>query len=107
LRLTEKIAAGALAHARHNQAARIFCGHTHVAEHRHEDGVDYYNSGSWVDQHPTYVTVGEQGVQIHEYIERLDDRHSGEERGEADSESAGFAGPPGLSPDAEYEGVGR
>ena len=88
LRLSTKVAAGALAHARHHQAARIFCGHTHAALHRHEDGIDYYNSGSWIDERPTYITVGEEGVQIHEYTEQPDDGHASEERSEADSEHA-------------------
>ena len=107
LRLSTKVAEGALAHARQRQAARIFCGHTHAALHRREDGIDYYNSGSWIDDRPAYITVGEEGVQIHEYLERPDDRHPGEERSEADSEPAEFAGEAGLSEDAEYEGVGR
>jgi UDP-2,3-diacylglucosamine pyrophosphatase LpxH len=106
LRLSPKVAAGALAHARQHQAARIFCGHTHVALRCQEDGIHYYNSGSWIDAHPTYITVGEAGVEIHDYIERPDDRHSGEERSEADSATAEFAGETGLSEDAEYEGVG-
>src|SRR6266550_6864439 len=80
LRLSSKVADGALAHARHHQAARIFCGHTHAALHRHEDGIDYYNSGSWIDDHPTYITVGEDGVQIHEYVAQSDEFISGEER---------------------------
>ena len=66
-RLSEKVAAGALAHAKHHAAARIFCGHTHVALHRHADGADYYNCGAWIDEHLTYITVGEEGVKIHEY----------------------------------------
>jgi UDP-2,3-diacylglucosamine pyrophosphatase LpxH len=93
LRLSTKVAAGALAHARHHQASRIFCGHTHAALHRHEDGIDYYNSGSWIDDHPKYITVGEEGVQIHEYIEQPDDSHAGEERNEADSELVEFEQP--------------
>jgi len=93
LRLSTKVAAGALAHGRHHQAARIFCGHTHAALHRHEDGIDYYNSGSWIDDRPKYITVGEEGVQIHEYIEQPDDGHAGEERSEADSELAEFEQP--------------
>ena len=93
LRLSTKVAGGALAHARHHQAARIFCGHTHAALHRHEDGIDYYNSGSWIDDHPKYITVGEEGVQIHEYIEQPDDVRAGEGRGEADSELAEFEQP--------------
>ena len=93
LRLSSKVAAGALAHARHHQAARIFCGHTHAALHRHEDGIDYYNSGSWIDDHPKYITVGEEGVQIHEYVEQPDDLRAGEGRSEGDSELAEFEQP--------------
>jgi UDP-2,3-diacylglucosamine pyrophosphatase LpxH len=107
LRLSSKVADGALAHARHRQAARIFCGHTHAAMHKHERGTDYFNCGSWIDAHPTHITVGEEGVQIHEYVERPDDRHPGEERSPADSEPAEFAGEAGLLEDGEYEGVGR
>ena len=68
LRLSSKVAAGAIAHARHHRAARIFCGHTHAALHASEDGIDYYNCGAWIDEHLTYITVGEDGVQIHEYV---------------------------------------
>jgi UDP-2,3-diacylglucosamine pyrophosphatase LpxH len=103
LRLSPKVAEGALAHARPHDAARIFCGHTHAAMHQHEHGIDYFNCGAWIDAHPAYITVGEEGVQIHEYVERPDDLHPGQERSEerspADSEPAAFAD--------EYEGVGR
>jgi UDP-2,3-diacylglucosamine pyrophosphatase LpxH len=103
-RLSEKVAHGALAHARHHQAARIFCGHTHAALHKHEHGVDYFNCGAWIDEHPTYITVGEAGVQIREYVDGPDKHHPGEERRWADSE---FAGDEGRLEDGEYESVGR
>ena len=106
LRLSTKVADGAIAHARHHQATRIFCGHTHAALHRHDDGIDYYNSGSWIDERPAYITVGEDGVQIRYYTGGPGDS-AGEERGEGDSESAEFAGEMGLFPDAEYQGVGH
>ena len=105
--MSEKVAAGALAYARHHDAQRIFCGHTHQAMHREQNGIDYYNSGGWVDSRLTYLTVDESGVQIHEYQERADDRDSGEERGEADSAFADFADESGLLEDAEYAGAGR
>jgi len=107
LRMSPKVAAGAVAHARQHKAQRIFCGHTHAALHWQEQGVDYYNSGSWVDARSTYITVDERGVEIHEYSERSDDRHTGEERGEVDRESADLVDPAGLSEDVEYEGVSR
>jgi len=107
LRMSPKVAAGALAHARHHSADRIFCGHTHEAIHVERDGVNYYNSGGWVDSRLTYLTIDEEGVQIREYQERADDRDSSEERSEADSAFADLTDDAGLLEDVEYEGVGR
>jgi UDP-2,3-diacylglucosamine pyrophosphatase LpxH len=72
LRMSEKVADGALSHARLRGADRIFCGHTHEAMHRSQDGIDYYNSGAWIDSRLTYLTVGEEGVQIHECTDSLE-----------------------------------
>jgi UDP-2,3-diacylglucosamine pyrophosphatase LpxH len=107
LRMSEKVASGALVHARMRGASRIFCGHTHAAMQQEQNGIAYYNTGAWVDEHPTYIVINEEGVQIHEYRERTDDRDSSEERGEIDSAFAHLAGDAGLSADFEYEGVGR
>src|SRR5579864_1821197 len=112
LRMSPKVASGALAYAKHHDVDRIFCGHTHEALHFERDGIDYYNSGGWVDSRLTYLTIDEQGVQIHEfnehaYRERADDRDSGEERGEADSALVDVADESGLLEDVEYESVGR
>ena len=107
LRLSPKVASGALAYARHHGADRIFCGDTHEAIHVEENGINYYNSGGWVDSRLTYLTIDELGVQIHEYRERADHRDSGEERSEADSALADFADESGLLEDVEYESVGR
>jgi len=116
LRMSPKVASGAVSYARHHGVDRIFCGHTHEATHVEQDGVHYYNSGGWVDSRLTYLTVDEQGVEIHEYDEhehrehdheRTDDRDSGQERGEADSALADLADESGLLEDVEYESVGR
>jgi UDP-2,3-diacylglucosamine pyrophosphatase LpxH len=106
LRMSEKVAAGAMGYARHHGADRIFCGHTHEAVRVERGGIGYYNSGGWVDSRLTYLTIDETGVQIHEYSERADDRDSGEERGEADSAVADFPDEAGLPEDVEYESVG-
>jgi UDP-2,3-diacylglucosamine pyrophosphatase LpxH len=106
LRLSSKVSAGALQHARHHAVDRIFCGHTHRALHVEQDGIHYYNAGGWVDSRLTYLTVDEQGVQIHEYDNRVDDRDSSKERGAADSSPADFADGSGLLEDVEYESVG-
>jgi UDP-2,3-diacylglucosamine pyrophosphatase LpxH len=106
LRMSPKVSAGALQYARQHEANRIFCGHTHEALHVEQDEIHYYNAGGWVDSRMTYLTVDEQGVQIHEYHERADDSDSGQKRGEADSSFADFADEAGLYEDAEYESIG-
>jgi hypothetical protein len=75
--------------------------------HLEQNGVDYYNAGGWIDARLTYITIGDEGVRIHEYNERAYDRDSGEERSETDSEFAAFSGDAGLPEDVEYESVGR
>jgi len=78
LRLSAKVASGALGEARLRHAERVFCGHTHVAQYQKRDGIEYYNSGSWTDSRLTYITVGVDGVRIHEYEEQPADRDAGE-----------------------------
>ena len=112
LRMSSKVSSGALNYARQHGADRIFCGHTHAAIHVEQDGIHYYNSGGWVDSRMTYLTIDQQGVQIHEYDERqyherTDDCDSSQERGKADSALADFADESGLLEDVEYESVGR
>ena len=105
LRLSSKVTAGALSHARARNAKRIFCGHTHEALTTSKDGIEYFNTGSWTQASATYVTIGEEGVKIHEYDERTDDRDSGQERGDSDSEVVDISRYAGLPIHAEYEGV--
>jgi UDP-2,3-diacylglucosamine pyrophosphatase LpxH len=104
-RHSPKVAAGALAHARVHNAQRVFCGHTHLAMQWAEDGIEYFNTGCWIQATATYITVDEQGVQIHEYDQRSDDYYPGEERGDPAAEVADFSDAAGLLGDAEYEGV--
>lgn len=127
LRMSPKVASGALAFAEQRGADRIFCGHTHEAIHVEKADVHYFNSGGWVDSRLTYLTIDEQGVRIHEYSEhdypehdaneqadrdrqserdRVDDCHFGEERCPADSALADFADDSGLLEDVEYENIG-
>jgi UDP-2,3-diacylglucosamine pyrophosphatase LpxH len=80
LRLTPQVASGALAYARHRRADYVFCGHTHESLQAEQEGIRYYNSGCWVSSSATYITVGEEGVQIHEYQSRTYDRDPSQER---------------------------
>src|SRR5215469_18848790 len=67
LRLSAKVARGALAHARTLGADRVFCGHTHEALSLKRDGVEYYNSGSWTQDDPTYIAIDNHGVRVTNY----------------------------------------
>lgn len=107
LRMSPKVASGAISYAKVHGFDRVFCGHTHAAMHLNQDGVQYYNSGGWTDSRPTYITVNEEGVQIHEHHERTDHRDPSQERSETDTVPADFADEAGLLEDVEYEGVGR
>ncbi len=112
-RLSEKVADGALVHARHQHAARIFCGHTHAAVHQRDNAhaIDYYNCGAWIDEHLTYITVGEDGVHIREFEERSDGEADLEEANpseeHADSELFDFADETDVVEDHQYEGIHR
>ncbi len=112
LRMSTKVSQGAIAFAKHHEAQRIFCGHTHEALYVEKDGISYYNSGGWVDSRLTYLTINHMGVQIHEfnqheYRARIDHRDSSEERSETDSVLADLADDAGLLEDVEYESAGR
>jgi UDP-2,3-diacylglucosamine pyrophosphatase LpxH len=67
LRLSAKVATGALAHGKSKNAQRVFCGHTHEALSLKRDGVEYYNSGSWTQESATYIAVDHQGVRVLAY----------------------------------------
>ncbi len=105
LRLTPKVAQGALTHARARCARRVFCGHTHEPLRLQEGGIEYFNTGCWTQPRATYVTIDEEGAQLREYDERTDHRDPGEERSRLAAPPADFAGEAGLPADAEYESV--
>ncbi|MGH9545535.1 MAG: UDP-2,3-diacylglucosamine diphosphatase [Terriglobales bacterium] len=102
LRLSSKVCAGAIEHARQCQADRVFCGHTHQAQSCEREGVAYYNSGNWTDLPPTYLTIDSSGVRIHEYREEDRDRESAQTH----PNIAETADESGFLEDAEYESVG-
>jgi UDP-2,3-diacylglucosamine pyrophosphatase LpxH len=105
LRLSEQVAHGALSYAKPGKAERIFCGHTHAPLVRERDGVEYYNSGAWVDQRCTYITIGPEGVAVHEYIPETDNRNPSEERIPAFAGAAGVSVLSGLFSDEVCESI--
>jgi UDP-2,3-diacylglucosamine pyrophosphatase LpxH len=68
MHLSPKVAAGALALASQKGADVVFCGHTHMAMQAERKGIRYFNSGCWTTEDPTYITVDEFGVQLHDYV---------------------------------------
>ena len=105
LSLRAKVAAGALHYAKLGNVDRVFCGHTHVADFAEKDGIEYYNTGSWIDTKPTFITVGEEGVTICEYSGRADDCYPGEEREPQLALTADLFEQAGLPPLAGYESL--
>lgn len=109
LRLSDKVEAGALEYAAEGGADRIFCGHTHEARHAQQQGVEYYNSGAWTDQHATFLTVDLRGVHLYAYPKRVAggvaDRHSGKERGTLPARTADLLEGAGLPASAFYESL--
>jgi UDP-2,3-diacylglucosamine pyrophosphatase LpxH len=73
LRLSSKVAGGALAYGKTKNVERVFCGHTHEALNISRDGVEYYNTGSWTQDSATYVAIDNRGVRIDEYKEASPD----------------------------------
>jgi UDP-2,3-diacylglucosamine pyrophosphatase LpxH len=105
LRLSEKVAEGALTYAAAGHADRVFCGHTHEAMQRSRDGIDYYNSGAWTDQRATFLTVDLKGVAIHEYKSRAVRSDPRKERSATLASAADLIEPPGLSEPRAYKSV--
>jgi UDP-2,3-diacylglucosamine pyrophosphatase LpxH len=73
LRLSSKVAAGAVAHGKSKCAGRVFCGHTHEALTLEQDGAEYYNTGSWTQDSATYVAIDHEGVRVLAYCDPPED----------------------------------
>jgi len=85
LRLSAKVASGAIAHGRFKGVQRVFCGHTHQALSLEREGIAYYNTGSWTQESATYIAIDQEGVRVCEYSDPDGDA-ADEARQEADFE---------------------
>jgi UDP-2,3-diacylglucosamine pyrophosphatase LpxH len=106
LRLRAKVQNGALNYARQRGAQRIFCGHTHIADHARAGEIDYFNTGSWVDLPCSFIGINTHGVAIYEIDPRTDDRDPGQKREALIAAPAGFDCVPRLLPAGGYQGAG-
>ena len=105
LRLSDKVAEGAIHYARAGNCERVFCGHTHAALSIARDGIEYYNSGSWVDARATFLTINQHGVEIQTYAGGTDHRDPSEEREPAAAASADIFEPAGLPAFGGYQSL--
>ncbi|MFN2977028.1 UDP-2,3-diacylglucosamine diphosphatase [Terriglobus aquaticus] len=109
LRLSDKVAEGALQYAQEGRADRIFCGHTHESRTETRNGVEYFNTGAWMDQNATFIAVDLRGVHLHVYPNRVPgrvaDRHPGKERVTLPARSADLVDPAGLPAHPFYESL--
>lgn len=105
LRLSDKVACGAIHYARMGQCERVFCGHTHAALSLVRDGIEYYNSGSWVDARATFLTITQQGVEIQHYACGTNDRHPSEERKPVVAQAPDLFEQAGLPAFARYQSL--
>lgn len=67
LRMTQRVASGALSFAAERAVNYVFCGHTHVALRREAAGIQYFNTGCWTQSPATYITVDQKGVSLNRY----------------------------------------
>lgn len=65
LRLSKRVARGALEHGKKRGVDVVLCGHTHAAMKMEKDGVTYLNTGSWTDSPATYITITNGEQQLH------------------------------------------
>lgn len=80
LRLTPKVAEGALALARSNGADVVFCGHTHQSFECESGGVSYFNTGCWIHDRLTYAAVDANGVTLAVYPRVIEPDQRGEKK---------------------------
>ena len=105
LRLSDKVAEGAIHYARAGQCDRVFCGHTHAALSVEREGIEYYNSGSWVDPHATFLTINQHGVEIQTYAGGTHHRDPCQEREPVSAKTANLIEQAGLPAFAGYQSL--
>jgi UDP-2,3-diacylglucosamine pyrophosphatase LpxH len=73
LRLSNKVADGAISYAKDRDADFVICGHTHQAIFKEKEGTEYFNTGCWTDIPSTYITIDNTDkIELKEYKEQLE-----------------------------------
>ncbi len=63
-RPSETLKVRAIAYGKKKGVGRIFCGHTHIEMHASNDGVEYWNAGTWLDEPSPYIAITDGKVEI-------------------------------------------
>ena len=105
LRLSDKVASGAIHYERMGHCERVFCGHTHAALSVVRDGIEYYNSGSWVDARATFLLISQDGVEIKDHVGTSHHRNPSEERISLPADAADLFEQAGLPAFAGYQSL--
>ena len=105
LRLSDKVCEGAFDYAAAGHADRIFCGHTHQAMQETRGGIEYYNSGSWMDSRATFITIDLKGTAIHEYTSRAVPGDPRKERSQQPADAADLFEQAGLPASRAYQSL--
>jgi UDP-2,3-diacylglucosamine pyrophosphatase LpxH len=64
LRLSNEVAKGAMRFARRRNCDFVFCGHTHLERHEKKRGIEYFNSGCWIEHPAHYITIKGDEIEI-------------------------------------------
>jgi UDP-2,3-diacylglucosamine pyrophosphatase LpxH len=70
LRLSNKVADGAINYAREKNADIVICGHTHQALNKKNSSVEYFNTGCWTDVPSSYIVIDKLGNVEIKHIEQ-------------------------------------
>ncbi len=63
-RESSRVRDGAVRYARKRGVQTVICGHTHVPVDTLVDGIRYLNSGSWITDPCSFITVGDDGPSL-------------------------------------------
>lgn len=64
LRLSDEVASKSVAYGKMRGVDTVFCGHTHIAREDKISGLNYYNSGCWVESPSHLITITGKTVSL-------------------------------------------
>jgi UDP-2,3-diacylglucosamine pyrophosphatase LpxH len=68
IRCVQKIEAGAIERARKLGCQAVCCGHTHHADAKETEPIQYFNSGCWTEMPCTYLAVENGRIELRNFV---------------------------------------